>query len=127
VRGVLIGAVSASKQKQITRIESRRSRSLPAEVSDGGWRSWCGQTGGACMSVGERGKDVPFRLGTPGWAVGRFPSLGQSFAPGSFSLFCFYLIFLQKLQNWFIPKPKFVKNFPCHQRLIGKRFWSNKQ
>jgi hypothetical protein len=36
VRGVLIGAVSASKQKKIARIESRRSRSLRAEVSDGG-------------------------------------------------------------------------------------------
>jgi hypothetical protein len=57
------------------------------------------------MSVGERGKGVPFQSGTPGWAMGRFPGLGQSFALGPFSifqifsLFCFYLKFLQKLQN----------------------------
>jgi hypothetical protein len=57
------------------------------------------------MSVGERGKGVPFQSGTPGWAMGRFLGLGQSFALGPFSifqifsLFCFYIKFLQKLQN----------------------------
>jgi hypothetical protein len=43
------------------------------------------------MSVGERGKGIPFRSGTPGWVVGRFPGLGQTFAPGSFSIFRSFL------------------------------------
>jgi hypothetical protein len=77
------------------------------------------------MSVGERGKGVPFRSGTPGWAVGHFPGLGQSFAPGPFSifqifsLFCFYLIFFAKAPKLIYTKTKICKKIP----LSSKTYW----